>query len=1138
MSKIYTILLLLISFNLYSGELFNDTLPIAGKVYHNWYYGYSTGITFMTPDEEPEYLEYGGLDFFIISTTTLSDRYGNFILQSDGQYIINNDFEKIDSVSTRETVFKGAILIPLKNDKILLISNLYRQWHGTSKTTADLVYSIFTYDKATKSIFFEKKAEFLEEEIYADGIGATYNPVTNKYTVMTYDVRGTNYIYEFDLDGTLLRTNKQKTFATDERGLGEVKFNKMGDKVVYCNNRYFGSGNISGEDISIINIANFDPIELEMTNFRKIEIDSVTITRIEFSNNSNYIYFFGVDQYYQIEPTEEFYKYDLRKSKLTKISEGYSPKSLDYWNSMVGRVTVAAPSGLVIGPNNKIYNSRSNANHISVLKTPDDNSPNYVLKDIMFPRITDDKAFSYGSLPNLISGSFVDIYVRCEITICEGDSLKLFARTQLPDSTAKYEWTGPNNYSSDEQYPIIENSVSDMSGVYKLSVRTDTDVYFAETIVNIKESPKPEIKAYPSTFMCEDGEITLSILDDFESYLWTTGDTTKLIKVDESGTYGITVSNELGCESYVEVNVGFGNDYELQISGETEKCEGEEVTLTSTEEFEKYLWSNGDTTQSTTVTEAKSYRLTVETKEGCSLSKEVKVSNHPKVLAELMPTAETICSGDFTLLESRYTQDYFSYIWSINETTSSIYAKESGIYKLTITDTRTGCSDSTEIEIKVEDNLTPIITGKDICDGGSVTLTAIPNDPSYTYLWSTDETTPEILIDEPGIYTVTVSKDGCIGTAEFTVKESPNPIFSIIGEDILCGNPATLTCSDDFEDYYWSTDEISKSIEITESGKYTLTVTDENDCESTEEYIVSKSVLSFDLNTNSFNYGKLYLSDVPNDSLELTNTSGANITIEYNNQSYTLTDNESYTINNIISTDKVGSIDKTITIRITSPCDSVITVPVSAEVYTKLTLSVEDVETEIGETATIKVYTESETNLNLEDINFSLRLDEVFYTEESPDFVISSPIEAGKNSIFEISGMILLSDRLEYDLDLIPVDFNNQYIELDIDTGLMKIDSIYAFDFRKIEFTEPNELKLSPNPAKDKINVVINTEINSNVVIELISSEGKLSYSNEWIQSNKEQGITIPTDDIPSGLYQVRLHTNGKVITQEVVVVR
>lgn len=1136
--------------NIYAGELFNDTLPIAGNVYHNWYFGYSTGITFMTPDEEPEYWEYGGENYsFYSSATTLSDRYGDWLLQSEGLYFFNDAYKIIDSVDFTPPENgiihgtysrQGSMLIPLKNDRILHISNIRRQEYFNHAPIRDLQYSILSYNKTTKELIFEEKSISLKDEIRADAITATYSAITDTYYVMLYDPRGMNYTFEFDLDGNLLRSYEQETPSTIRKTYGDINFNIMGDMVAFCYSEHHGDRRGLGEEeYSEVNLAKFDPLTLELSDIETIRIDSVTVFSTEFSSNSKYLYFFGFDEYYDDRGWEKFYQYDIRNKSLKLIHRKLTERSSEYWNGNTVNPSVAVPIQLSLGPNGRIYQARNRPNHMSVINNPNSkDSYDYEYNVIPFPRINSSKAFSTGSIPNLITASFADIYVKTCISICEGEDFGLFVRTQLPDTTASYSWTGPNNFSSDEQFPNFENATTDLSGIYEVSVRTDTDVYYAETMVSVKEAPAPEINAYPSTFVCEDGDITLSINQDYESYLWSNGDTTKSIVVDSSGIYGLTVTHENGCESYAEVKVGFGNEYELQISGETEKCEGEEVTLTSTEEFSKYTWSNGDTTRSITVSEPDRYRLTVETKEGCILSKEIEVKNHPTVVAELNPTAQTICSGDSTLLESKYQQNYYSYLWSTNETTSSIYAKSSGLYKLLITDTRTGCNDSTEIEIRVEDSLEPTITGKDICDGGSATLTAIPNDPSYTYLWSTDETSPEIVVNAPGTYSVTVSKDGCIGTAEFTVNESPLPNFEINGEEILCGNPATLECDTDFEEYLWSTNETSRSIEVTQAGTYSLTVTDENGCETTKEFTVNESTLSYDLNRNSFNYGKLYLSDIVQDSIEFINTSGAEITIEHNNQTIILSDNQSYIINEILRVGEVGSIDKVIEIRIISPCDSTISIPVSAEVYARLKVNADKLESKIGEFADIRIYSESDTELNIEDIQFEVEIADVYKTEDSKSFVLSSPISKGNQIVHEMSGMILLSDDLEYEIGINPINMNNSYVELEIKPGLMIIDSICVFDLRKIEYQQPVKLKVTPNPAKEAINISVLAETETQIKLELISSEGKQIHSENWTLSTSEMTLSIPTDNIPSGVYQLRLQANDKIITEQVIVVK
>ncbi|MEZ4885277.1 MAG: T9SS type A sorting domain-containing protein [Chitinophagales bacterium] len=106
-----------------------------------------------------------------------------------------------------------------------------------------------------------------------------------------------------------------------------------------------------------------------------------------------------------------------------------------------------------------------------------------------------------------------------------------------------------------------------------------------------------------------------------------------------------------------------------------------------------------------------------------------------------------------------------------------------------------------------------------------------------SYLWSNDSTTPTIEANG-GIYTVTITDShDCTATAEVTVTELADQP-SITGNLQYCvSEPFTTLDSGNWTSYKWSTDETSRTIEVSE-GTYTVTITNSNGCTGTDEVTV------------------------------------------------------------------------------------------------------------------------------------------------------------------------------------------------------------------------------------------------------------------------------------------------------------
>ncbi len=119
------------------------------------------------------------------------------------------------------------------------------------------------------------------------------------------------------------------------------------------------------------------------------------------------------------------------------------------------------------------------------------------------------------------------------------------------------------------------------------------------------------------------------------------------------------------------------------------------------------------------------------------------------------------------------------------------------------------------------------------CSGDTVILSV--NHSYDNYKWSTGETTPSIKVAKSGTYTVFASHNECDSatSAPFVVTFYPKSELTLQISDTtkLCvGDSAVINVKQNFKDYLWSTGEKTQSIYVTNSGTYSIVVTDSNGC--------------------------------------------------------------------------------------------------------------------------------------------------------------------------------------------------------------------------------------------------------------------------------------------------------------------
>jgi len=328
--------------------------------------------------------------------------------------------------------------------------------------------------------------------------------------------------------------------------------------------------------------------------------------------------------------------------------------------------------------------------------------------------------------------------------------------------------------------------------------------------------------------------------------------TNNTYQANQVGNIAVKVTNSsLGCTDTTAVVAITSVAAPIVSAGQDQTvCGGTTVTLTASGAT-GYAWNNGSSSATLSVATGLNATTNVYVVTGTDVATGCTKKDTVLVFVNALPQINA--GVDFNACEnveiSLSASGGLTYTWSNNVIDGQAFLlTQTTTFTVNGTDTN-ACSNSDQITVNVSS--APTVTlGNDIevCENESpVQVNASTNQGGLVYLWSTGDTIAAISASTSGEYHVSVTDaNGCSDTDTIFVTLNELPGANLGADQSVCSNdlPTTLVVESTGNQlsYSWSTNQDTQQIQVSLTGIYTVSVIDQNGCESSDE--VSVQVLN------------------------------------------------------------------------------------------------------------------------------------------------------------------------------------------------------------------------------------------------------------------------------------------------------
>lgn len=392
------------------------------------------------------------------------------------------------------------------------------------------------------------------------------------------------------------------------------------------------------------------------------------------------------------------------------------------------------------------------------------------------------------------------------------------------------------NWSTDDTSMAIQ---VDVDGEYIVDFVDDKGCSGSDTVVLVV-NPLPTPDLGPDRTICADASPVNFFETNYNSYVWNDNSTNSNLETDVAGFYSVEVTDTNGCLASDTVELIVIPLPDPNVLLDVSMCPGMSATLDASVYDNgnggySYLWHDGSTNDRYVATTEESVSVEITDSYGCKGSDGAEVTTEQNLSVAIIGAPKIdLCAGRNTDLIPNYKAvDGYNFLWSNQSTSEIINVDSSGFYNVHV-DNGLGCEGDATIEVEIHPVPSLQTSTAAMCNGEAVT---IGNDlgAAYVYNWNTNENTAQIVVDKAGRYTQFVEDAvyGCSNATYVDVVVHSNPVVDL-GNDIEVCEGVDVVLSEvtpnSNASLLWSTQDTIPSIQVFNSGDYSLKVTSNQGC--------------------------------------------------------------------------------------------------------------------------------------------------------------------------------------------------------------------------------------------------------------------------------------------------------------------